>query len=244
MINYYKEQHKVSFSDVDSTLKLTLMNAVEINQNLISNYFYYNNLDNQTLKASHNSILVITRNIICFHKPIKWNDMLIGSSYMCLKTKYRTIVEAEFKNELEEVVMSSKSEACVIDYYTREVVPNSEIESLNKIEAVAAIHKIKNHNLNEEITSYLKAYELTVLPTDIDFSGHVNNAVYVRYALNSLDFDILSRIKIKQFEIHYIKEALINDKLVVFNKKEANSISFKIFRDDELIIQSKIIYEE
>jgi acyl-ACP thioesterase len=42
---------------------------------------------------------------------------------------------------------------------------------------------------------------------DIDFSNHVNNAVYVRDIMNSLSNDFLDKVSITDVEMHYIAES-------------------------------------
>lgn len=240
MIDVYNEECRVTYSDVDFNLKLNALSAVRINQNMVSSYFFHNQIDGNSLKKSYNGIMIITKNRIEFKKTARWNDLIKGTIYMCHKIKYRLSVEAEFKNEDNEILFVSKSEACIIDYDTREVLTNSMI----KQEPIKSIYNFKKNNLNKPLNEYKMIYNLKVLPTDIDFSNHVNNVVYVRYALNSLDFDFLSSINIKSLEIHYIKEALINDNLTIYNKIEDDSISFLISRDKEELVRIMIEYNK
>lgn len=235
-----KIEHRISFSEVDSNLDLNIESAVKINQDFVSNYFYDNKIDNYSLKKKYNNIMVITRNYISFFKKVKWNELILADVYTCLKSKYRMVVESIMKDEDNQDVLVSKSEICMINFDTRDVMDFSIID----IETKNSLYNLKNHNLHIDKSNLNWIYDLIVMPTDIDFSNHVNNAIYVRYALNSLDFNFLSNINIKSLEIHYIKEALLNDKLSIYNKIDDNIVTFIIYRDDEELIRARIEYEK
>ena len=80
---------------------------------------------------------------------------------------------------------------------------------------------------------------------DIDFSNHVNNAVYVRDIMNSLSNDFLDKVSITDVEMHYIAESKEGQILKIYKKElENNIIRFLIKENEREIIRASISYSK
>ncbi len=97
--------------------------------------------------------------------------------------------------------------------------------------------------LDTKFTEDDLAYKQKVYSQDIDYSRHVNNAIYVRYVMNTLSCDFLSKNKITDFEIHYINETREGQILKIYKKEENNNIRFLIKDDEKEIIRANLIFE-
>ena len=88
-------------------------------------------------------------------------------------------------------------------------------------------------------------YEKKVHSQDIDFSNHVNNAVYVRDIMNSLSNDFLNKVSITDVEMHYIAESKEGQILKIYKKElENNIIRFLIKEKEREIIRASISYSK
>lgn len=74
------------------------------------------------------------------------------------------------------------------------------------------------------------AYTTTVFRSDLDHNGHVNNTIYVNYALNVL----APQDKIRALEIVYHKELKLGEVLEVLYKREMDCVSVVGQRDNEV----------
>lgn len=54
---------------------------------------------------------------------------------------------------------------------------------------------------------------------DLDFNGHLTNAIYVRWMLEALPYDILMNKHLKRIEVQYGKEARYGDQIMAAVKK-------------------------
>ena len=97
--------------------------------------------------------------------------------------------------------------------------------------------------LDGEFTENDLAYEQKIYSQDIDYSRHVNNAIYVRYIMNALPCDFFNKNKITDFEIHYINESKEGQILKIYKKEENKNISFLIKDYEKEIIRANLIFE-
>lgn len=77
---------------------------------------------------------------------------------------------------------------------------------------------------------------------DIDYYKHVNNSIYIKWAINSLDFNFLKSNRMEEVDILYKKEVLLGESVSVKSKLVNNNINQMIYnRDGDIItkIESK-----
>lgn len=78
-----------------------------------------------------------------------------------------------------------------------------------------------------------KAVELKALYQDLDVNGHVNNTVYINWALESLPYDFRIKHKPKIVDMYFKKEALFGDAILsevdldIINKVSVHSLKNK-----------------
>lgn len=80
------------------------------------------------------------------------------------------------------------------------------------------------------------AYSSTVFRSDLDHNGHVNNTVYVNYALNVLS----PQERIHSVEIVYHKELKLGDRFQVLYKRENDCISVVGQRQEEICFTAQL----
>ena len=59
-------------------------------------------------------------------------------------------------------------------------------------------------------------FEHTVAYSDIDTNGHTNNAMYMQWAMDAVDYEIASERAVKSFTINFNHETKAGDKVVLF----------------------------
>lgn len=63
---------------------------------------------------------------------------------------------------------------------------------------------------------------LTVNYFHLDWNGHVNNVQLVRLMFERMDYDMVSKIKLKSLKLHFKAEATMNQQLNFCNEKQDN----------------------
>ena len=85
-------------------------------------------------------------------------------------------------------------------------------------------------NLNNEKESI---FEKTVLLSDLDIVNHVNNVKYLEWCLDFVDVKLILNQKIESFEMNFLKELSLTDKVVINENLNTDSAIFSITKDDK-----------
>ena len=67
---------------------------------------------------------------------------------------------------------------------------------------------------------------------DFDALGHVNNSVYLKWAINSLEFNFLENNRMLEVDILYKKEVLLGDTVTVKSKLIENNMNQMIYNSN------------
>ena len=152
-------------------------------------------------------------------------------------------METVFENEKNEYLFSVKQEICPIDIDTRKIRKINTIEYPKDMEIKEAFDSEPYYRLVDEFTEAEFVYEQKIYSSDIDFSKHTNNAVYVRFILNVLSSDFIDKNQITDFEIHYIGESKEGQVLKIYKKERKQEMEFLIKEKDREIARAILKYK-
>ncbi len=76
-------------------------------------------------------------------------------------------------------------------------------------------------------------FEKTVFLSDLDIVNHVNNVKYLEWCIDLLDVDIILNQKIKSFEMNFLRELSLKDKVVLHENVSEESTVFTITKEDK-----------
>ena len=85
-------------------------------------------------------------------------------------------------------------------------------------------------NLNNEKES---VFEKIVVLSDLDNVNHVNNVKYLEWCLDFLDVKLILNQKIESFEMNFLKELSLKDKVTINENFNTNSMIFSISKDEK-----------
>ena len=77
-------------------------------------------------------------------------------------------------------------------------------------------------------------FEKTVFLSDLDIVNHVNNVKYLEWCLDFIDEKSILNQKIKSFEMNFLRELSLKDKVVIQENLNSESIIFSIRKEDKL----------
>lgn len=150
-------------------------------------------------------------------------------------------METKFTNQDNELVFVASQQSCLLDMDTRKI---DTVNFSKDMDVEATLFENGYKKLNDEFDEEDFVYEQTVFSQDIDFSNHINNAVYVRYIMNALPIELLDRIDITDAEIHYLAEGKEGQKLRIYRKDiDDKTIRFLIKENDRELIRASIDYK-
>ena len=241
MKRVYNKDYKISYSEVDQDLKLGVYESFNLAQDTVTEYFASFGGDNIVVKNKDNAVWVVSKAKVHFNKFPLWTDVIKGICYTTKIKPIRIEVETAFKNIDDEVLFVTNQESCVIDVETRKIRKINTITYPDDMEVEQSLTQAGYLKLDDQFTEDDLAYEQKIYSQDIDYSSHVNNAIYVRYIMNALSCDFLSKNKITDFEIHYINESKEGQTLKIYKKEVDKNIRFLIKGDEKEIIRANLV---
>jgi len=161
----------------------------------------------------------------------KWKDTVT------VRTWINTLENSRSVRALELYVNGDKMVGCVTFW----AVFNTKIRRPEALalpyehfelypEMIATKKSISKINFNNE--SELVA-EKCVYISDIDIVNHVNNVKYLEWCLDQVDTNLILNQKIKSFEMNFLKELSLNEKVAIYENKSVDSIIFNINKNEK-----------
>ena len=155
--------------------------------------------------------------------------------------------EYEFLTQAGETLLSASSRWCLVDLSSgkllqSKVIENQDYSTYNTDKALE-VKSWKIPIFKKEEGKL--CFSITIANSEYDHNMHVNNTRYADYALNCYSVAELSKKKLSEFSITYIKQC-----------KEGQTLRFYIKRDkdcdyvqglnesDEVVVQTRIVFTE
>ena len=243
MSTEYKSKYEINYTYLNQDMELGLTNTVELVQSILTDYFISFGSDNETIKNKNNALWVLSKTKIHFDKIPKWKEYVDGNSYTTKIKPIRVEMETVFYDDKDEYLFGVKQEICPIDIDTRKIRKIDSIEYPKDMETKEAFDKEAYFKLNEQFTENDFLYEQKIYSSDIDFSKHTNNAVYVRLISNVLTCDFIDKNQITDFQINYINESKEGQVLKIYKKERKQEMEFLIKESDREIARAILKYK-
>ena len=234
----------LSYTGLDSNAELNTLYAIELAQNLLTEYFGTFKSDNLRLKKLDNALWVLAKTKVKFFNQAVWLDKLYAKGYTIKNTALRTYIESDFHNQDNKLVFVALQENAVIDLNTRKVRKISSVSYPNDMEYETPEKELHFEKLTTDFSEKDFVYNQKIFYTDIDYSGHTNNVVYIRHLLNTFSSQFFKENKIEEFEIQYYHETKEGDLLSVLKKQIDNYIEFLIKSGENEVVRAKLVFKE
>jgi len=178
-----------------------------------------------------NQAWVLSRMRVEISELPKWKDIVT------VKTWINTLENSRSVRALEMYVNGTK----IIGSETFWAVFNTEIR---RPEPLALPHEhfelypenkstaktFSKINLNNDTEM---VFEKTVALSDLDIVNHVNNVKYLEWCLDFVDEKIILNQKIKSFEMNFLKELSLKEKVIIHENLTSDVMIFSITKEDK-----------
>jgi acyl-ACP thioesterase len=188
-----------------------------------------------------NQAWVLSRMRVEITKLPKWKDVVT------VKTWINTLENSRSVRALELYVNGKKMVGCETFW----AVFNTKIRRPEALalpfehfelypEQKATVKPFSKINFNKETEM---VFEKTVTLSDLDIVNHVNNVKYFEWCLDFLDVELILKQKIESFEMNFLKELSLKDKISIISSVRLlgsghengnnNSTIFSITKEDK-----------
>ncbi|MFQ3173842.1 MAG: medium-chain acyl-[acyl-carrier-protein] hydrolase [Flavobacterium sp.] len=161
----------------------------------------------------------------------KWGDVVT------VKTWINTLEKSRSVRAFEIHVNGGKILGCVSFWavFNTEkrrpeglALPYDHIELYPEIRAtIESFSKISISSEKEDV------FEKSVYLSDLDIVNHVNNVKYLEWCLDHLETDLILTQRIKSFEMNFLRELSLNDKVIIHENLSEDSIIFSITKENK-----------
>jgi len=220
---------------------------INFTQCLPNGYLKYTDLSNilQLTAAAHSEIggisfsdmqefnqaWVLSRMRVEITELPKWKDIVT------VKTWINTLENSRSIRALELYVNGKKTVGCETFW----AVFNTKIRRPEALalpfehfelypEHLATQKPFSKINLNNDKEF---VFEKTVFLSDLDIVNHVNNVKYLEWCFDFVDVELILKQKIESFEMNFLKELSLKDKVVLHENLNDNPTVFSITKDDK-----------
>lgn len=187
-------------------------------QNALENGFGYEYLENE------NAMWVLTRVLVQIEKWPKWKDEIIVKTWP--RVAEGLFAMRDYQIFLEEANIANISSSwLVLDKQSKRPRRISDFDfGTNEYISDKAINKpLVKLGLSPEM---LNVDQRKVYSSDLDVNGHVNNATYVKWIMDS--YWNKEAEYLKEFEINFIGELMLNDEFEILFGSINNGFIYQI----------------
>jgi medium-chain acyl-[acyl-carrier-protein] hydrolase len=161
----------------------------------------------------------------------KWRDVVT------VKTWINTLEKSRSVRAFEIHVNGDKVLGCVsfwAVFNTEKRRPEGLALPYDHIELYPEIKATKENFSKIDISSEKEdIFEKSVYLSDLDIVNHVNNVKYLEWCLDQLETDLILSQKIESFEMNFLRELSLNDKVVIHENFSEESIIFSITKENK-----------
>ena len=143
-------------------------------------------------------------------RSVRALELYVGETKMASSLTYWVVLNTELR----------KPEALALPFEHFDIFP----ENLSTKKSFAKI------NLNLQ-TRFLK--NKTVLLSDLDIVNHANNVKYLEWCLDLVDEKLILKQGIKSFEMNFLKELSLKDKVVIHENSADETTIFSITKEEK-----------
>lgn len=215
MMIKYTERHTIACYDTDASWRLKPASFMNLAQEAAGRHAVYLGFGYDDLIAS-NTAWILSRVHVEFPDTPKWREEIT------LNTWHKGLNRLFF---LRDFLLTDNSGNVKVKATTSWLVMNLETRRLVRDPGLVEEGTVCTENVIETPADKVQmpkdieavaVFEHTVAYSDIDTNGHTNNAMYMQWAMDAVDYEIASVRAVKSFTINFNHETKAGDKVVLF----------------------------
>lgn len=178
-----------------------------------------------------NTIWVLSRIHVVFDRLPKWREHINLQTWHKGLGGFFYLRDFILNNAEGQPLVKATSSWLIIDMKTRHIIRNPQIATLfdkciheNAIEEPVTKVTLTKEAKAELVTEHIAAY------SDLDMNGHVNNAIYLTWAMDAIEFNITQNHPLRDLKINFNSEIHPQElvKIYRYSTLESNHIVYYI----------------
>ena len=241
MIKYTKDLTIQCF-ETDASWRLKPASFMNLAQEAAGNHAVYLGFGYDDLIVS-NTAWILSRVHVEFIDTPKWREDITLTTWH--KGLNRLFFLRDFvltDKEGRERVKATTS-WLVLDLATRRLVRDPELMEEGTVCTENAIETPADKVQMPKDAESVHVMDHTVTYSDVDMNGHANNAMYMQWAMDAVDYDIASTRAVKEFTINFNHEIKPGNTVSLFKTKVEDGGNLHVFVEGKVEEQSAFTVE-
>ena len=201
---HHKTSYKVRIADADAQAKLKIPSLFEMLQEVATEHAQILGVDFNALSPMGLS-WALSKMSVELHRMPLWNERVYIDTWPSQRERIVTYREFSAIDAQNNPLFSARSQWVLFDLNTRRLARMERIAEFPRDEQnLATTEDFSELLLRPEANSpFVECY---VRNNDIDLNGHVNNAIYVVWAIQALDDIFLKEKTPQKIQINFLEE--------------------------------------
>ena len=241
MIKYTKDL-TIQCYETDASWRLKPASFMNLAQEAAGNHAVYLGFGYDDLIVS-NTAWILSRVHVEFIDTPKWReDITLTTWHKGLNRLFflRDFVLTD-RNGRERV--KATTSWLVLDLDTRRLVRDPKLMEEGTVCTDNAIETPADKVLMPKDVESVHVMDHTVAYSDVDMNGHANNAMYMQWAMDAVDYDIASSRGVKEFTINFNHEIKPGSIVSLFKTRVEDGECLRVFVEGKVEDQSAFTVE-
>ncbi len=243
MKNWHTEKFTIDDTQTDFSQQVAPTELMRLFEVATFNHSNLIGLDHISMEKNDNAFWVVTKMKFIQCSPINVGDKIKVTTWTRELGLARALRDCVIKKG-NQIKTKFLTEWCCLDAETRKLrrmntisYPMLEMKKTNNI-------KTEFSNIRELFDKSNYVYTREIRSTDIDVNNHTNNLKYVSMATDAFSLEELKSFQIKEYEIYFINESYVKDKIDIFKKKVKDHYYLEGRVEDKLIFRVVIKFKK
>ena len=179
---------------------------------------------------SSNTAWVLSRVKLIFHQYPKWRDNVVLKTWH--KGANRIFYLRDFLMEDPDgnKLISATTSWLIIDLASRRMVRDRELaDNFDNSQAGFAIEEQAEKVTMPRDIEPVHVMDHVVAYSDVDMLGHTNNAMYMQWAMDAVDYETASSMPVKAVTINFNRETKAGDKVNIYRASVQQEDGLHVF---------------
>lgn len=216
----FHSEHKVQFSQANNQKTLSFYELLKVTSDMAVEDYALRGMDRDMLTANGYACLV-SRVSFRFHRMPQENERYVFTTYEEKAEPLQLVRAYEFTAQDGTPLITGLSSWLLVDPVAHRIIPTKKFDLRPPVESQKE-HDCMKYGKIPQPESLDLLYERTIMYSDIDGNGHVNNARYGAYVADAIPESLRDKT-FTDFRLNYAKEAKLGDKLSVYGHIDAEA---------------------
>ncbi len=202
--SHHETNYKVRIADANAQAKLKIPALFEMLQEAATEHAQTLGVDFQAISPLGLGWALTKMSVELCRMPL-WNERVYINTWPSIRERIVTYREFMAVDANQQKLFAARSQWVLFDLKTRRLARMDRIKDFSRDEQNFAINENFDIHLIRPSSNAL-SIDCSVRNNDIDLNAHVNNSIYIVWAIQALDDDFLKQKTPQKIQINFLEE--------------------------------------